>query len=58
MGQNSLAVICTERSFGNKSIVNSMDSINVNIFSDNAMEDIFCLYIKKFLILLDRVDCR
>ena len=27
MGQNSLAIICIERSYGNKSIANSMDSI-------------------------------
>ena len=57
MGQNSLAIICIESSYGNKSIVNSMDSV-LTFFSDNNMEDIFCLYIKKFLILLDGVDCR
>ena len=57
MGQNSLAIICIESSYGNKSIVNSMDSI-LTFFSNNAMEDIFCLYINKFLILLDRVYCR
>ena len=57
MGQNSLAIICIESSYGNKSIVNSVDSV-LTFFSDNNMEDIFCLYIKKFLILLDGVDCR